>query len=874
MSSPYGPRVLKGVRGYHGGVDLVGTSKKIGAVSEGTVVGVHRGETRNAKQGGRSYGNFVKYRTPDNYLVMNAHLRHQSIPGDIKVGSKIGTGDLLGLEGDTGHSYGSHLHFQIEHPSAPTGVKGKTLNPAKFLSGIPLMDSNRFQPGGYSEDTPEAAAISAAGTAPGDTGANLSNLLSVIKETGNKFLYFITGGLIGSNANSASISTGSTRNTKIDSEVLLLTNEEVAALNLSPGEAEIIDLGQDVSYKVYWDANTRTHSDYSTLTPEDTDKKRMACGGVWEWTPRPVLLKIKGKILACGTNSYPHGTIIGTAKPGLDNSPNPPVDGKWPLGGHFCLWYKDSVSNNSGVVPEGYAEEMRAAAAKAYEIGNSLYQSASVGQPGFISDDTSNEARIYNFFSSKGLSPQSIAAIMGTIQQESNFDPSKHQKIKGGGVGKGRGLFQWETGGRFEELKKFATSRGKDWIDLDTQLEFAWQELNSDHYDKWFSKGVEKNWRRKGISPYPDGIKGFFADTDVAHAAKAFDAAYTRSADAYAGYTENGASYRQAGFLEKRVEFAQKSFKKWQEYAEQAKKDKEAKEFSQLQGDNVSTIDLQAPAKTDVKQPAPRPASNESLLQAGGPEEEASIAYETFRDPAADDDEGGIGGPFDSLDNLLGIAHSTANMIGLGDKVKVLPRSTNDLFNTISKKANIRIPKSPVEIMDIAKDQMSRLPIGKMQSMLDSDFAEAAQSGIQMPGFGDAFKKSDILSEVTSKMRLPSMFKEIPESITNIMAEGGDYSVPSPRAMEVDELAKSITTSMDTSTMESLLTAVLTELRAINGNTANTGTMLDTIHTSANANTAKMKNTFQTLARSSNRSIGLPPKPKDVTSVGAIIRGN
>jgi len=80
-----------------------------------------------------------------------------------------------------------------------------------------------------------------------------------------------------------------------------------------------------------------------------------------------------------------------------------------------------------------------------------------------------------------GLTPTAAAGIVSNIGVESayTYDPNTHQ----GGGGPGRGLVQWEKGGRFDtdniNLQSFAKSRGKSWNDMDTQIDFILHELNT-----------------------------------------------------------------------------------------------------------------------------------------------------------------------------------------------------------------------------------------------------------------------------------------------------------------------------------------------------------------------------------------------------------
>ena len=67
----------------------------------------------------------------------------------------------------------------------------------------------------------------------------------------------------------------------------------------------------------------------------------------------------------------------------------------------------------------------------------------------------------------KGATSEAIAGLLGNLQQESGLDPSK---VEAGGGG-GHGLAQW-TGARWNDLQRYAQSKGKSWDDLGLQLDF------------------------------------------------------------------------------------------------------------------------------------------------------------------------------------------------------------------------------------------------------------------------------------------------------------------------------------------------------------------------------------------------------------------
>lgn len=79
--------------------------------------------------------------------------------------------------------------------------------------------------------------------------------------------------------------------------------------------------------------------------------------------------------------------------------------------------------------------------------------------------------KIWNFFRSLGYSEAAVAGMLGNIQQESSFNPAAINP-----AGPSYGLFQWQ-GDRWTRYKAYADSKGVDWTDMQTQLEFAAAEL-------------------------------------------------------------------------------------------------------------------------------------------------------------------------------------------------------------------------------------------------------------------------------------------------------------------------------------------------------------------------------------------------------------
>ena len=131
---------------------------------------------------------------------------------------------------------------------------------------------------------------------------------------------------------------------------------------------------------------------------------------------------------------------------------------------------------------------------------------------GGISD---NAQAVWTFFTGKGFTQECTAGIMGNLQQESGMDPTKYQS--GGGVG--RGICQWTVGSdRFKNLEAHAKSNGKDWKDLQSQLEFLDLELQG-------KDPTTKSYLQK----YVGGYDNFKKLTDVKQACKVFEDSFERA---------------------------------------------------------------------------------------------------------------------------------------------------------------------------------------------------------------------------------------------------------------------------------------------------------------------------------------------------------
>lgn len=122
VTSPFGTRVLNGQRDEHKGIDVVGvTDKYVCAVAPG-VVGASTIIT-DKNNTTWEWGNYVRIDGDDGYKYYYCHLDKRLT----QVGKRVKRGDHLGIEGNTGYSFGNHCHFEVRDKT------GKSIDPSTFL---------------------------------------------------------------------------------------------------------------------------------------------------------------------------------------------------------------------------------------------------------------------------------------------------------------------------------------------------------------------------------------------------------------------------------------------------------------------------------------------------------------------------------------------------------------------------------------------------------------------------------------------------------------------------------------------------------------------------------------------------------------------
>jgi hypothetical protein len=110
------------------------------------------------------------------------------------------------------------------------------------------------------------------------------------------------------------------------------------------------------------------------------------------------------------------------------------------------------------------------------------YESGSSGNPfptvtkadvtsknGYLTDSQmlKNATYVYQYFITKGWTPNAICGMLGNMKRESNINPKLWQSLDEGNTSLGFGLTQWTPA---TKLINWANSEGLDYEDIDTQL--------------------------------------------------------------------------------------------------------------------------------------------------------------------------------------------------------------------------------------------------------------------------------------------------------------------------------------------------------------------------------------------------------------------
>lgn len=123
------------------------------------------------------------------------------------------------------------------------------------------------------------------------------------------------------------------------------------------------------------------------------------------------------------------------------------------------------------------------------------------------SEMENNATEFYGYFNSKGFTIESVAGMLGNLQQESNINPGMKQSAS---ASSGWGLIQWTPS---RNLTDYATAHGADWSTGEIQTQLMWDEIIN---------GYGSQWKPKPSLGYSYTGAEFSQLTDVAEACKAY----------------------------------------------------------------------------------------------------------------------------------------------------------------------------------------------------------------------------------------------------------------------------------------------------------------------------------------------------------------
>lgn len=128
MISPYKGRfrITQTKHKDHDGLDMVGLdSKEIHATGTGTII---KAGWENEKDHSQGFGKYVIIKEENKNCHFLGHLSEILV----EEGQTVKIGDLVGIEGSTGRSTGSHVHFCIRYNRSKAAVRD-----VSALTGIP-----------------------------------------------------------------------------------------------------------------------------------------------------------------------------------------------------------------------------------------------------------------------------------------------------------------------------------------------------------------------------------------------------------------------------------------------------------------------------------------------------------------------------------------------------------------------------------------------------------------------------------------------------------------------------------------------------------------------------------------------------------------
>lgn len=142
VTSPYGLRTdpINGETGvFHSGVDLVGADKTVVSVTGGVVL-----KSRIVTDISNltwEWGNYVSVLSDDGHVIYYCHLAERYV----EACERVEIGQAIGLEGSTGRSTGSHLHFEVR-------LSSEAIDPCAYLGIANVCGPVNVSPKRWSDD--------------------------------------------------------------------------------------------------------------------------------------------------------------------------------------------------------------------------------------------------------------------------------------------------------------------------------------------------------------------------------------------------------------------------------------------------------------------------------------------------------------------------------------------------------------------------------------------------------------------------------------------------------------------------------------------------------------------------------------------------
>ena len=121
----------------HKGIDIVKEGYQLDNIvahSDGTVVQVISNCTGNTPNDPSNGGNIVKIDHGNGYMTRYLHLAYGTVK--VKVGQWVRKGTVLGYMGNTGYSFGGHLHFEVLK-------NGSAIDPTNYLENDLPTSTNK-----------------------------------------------------------------------------------------------------------------------------------------------------------------------------------------------------------------------------------------------------------------------------------------------------------------------------------------------------------------------------------------------------------------------------------------------------------------------------------------------------------------------------------------------------------------------------------------------------------------------------------------------------------------------------------------------------------------------------------------------------------